>query len=71
MHKHPTHKIANKVLKIIAKQEQQSFQKIKKCFINGEIHITHRFWDILAEEKPNHGFTEVSHCPGCDKFSLE
>lgn len=71
MHQHTTHKIVRNILRTIAKQEQQSFQKIKQDFIDGEPHATHRFWEILTEVKPNHHFTEVSHCPGCDKFSLE
>lgn len=71
MHKHTTNKIVKKVLRIIAKQEKNLFSEIKWHFINGEIHVTHRFWEILAEEMPNHSFVDVYHCPGCGKFSLE
>lgn len=71
MHEHYTNRLVRGILKTIAKQEKCSFTEIKTHFINGEIHVTHRFWEILAEKKPKHHFIDVFHCPGCGKFFLE
>ena len=71
MHEHNANKLVRGILKKLAKQEKRPFPEIKWCFINGNSHLTHRFWEILAKEKPKHKFTDVYHCPGCNKFSLE
>jgi hypothetical protein len=71
MHEHSTNRLVKKILKTIAQRERCSFAKIRKNFINGEMHVTHLFWEILAEKKPDHAFTEVSHCPDCGKFTLD
>ena len=36
-----------------------------------EPYVTTHFWEILAQEHPDHKFTKVFHCTRCDKFTLE
>jgi len=72
MHVHDTNKIVKKILKQIAQDENKSFQAVKKLFaFYADPHVTHRFWEILAKQKPNHKYIDVFHCPGCDQFDLE
>lgn len=71
MHSHSANNLVKNALDALAKKEKLKFKKTKKLFIKGNIHITHLFWEILSEQNPGHKFSEVYHCPGCDKFSLE
>ena len=72
MHAHETDKIVVKILEQIAAEEKKPYKKIKKLFVvDCDFHITHRFWEILSQELLNHKYTDVIHCPGCKKFSLE
>ena len=72
MHKHSKthHKIVYHILKTIAHQIQKPFSEIKIAFIHGNPSITCRFAELLNKSYPK-AFTGVSHCPHCDKFSLE
>lgn len=72
MHFHSNNDIVVKILTQIAAEEKKPYKKIKKLFVvKCDIHVTHRFWDILAQEFPGHHYTKISHCPGCREFSLE
>jgi hypothetical protein len=73
MHNHSTtNKIVRNILRRIARETKQPFPEVKKLFaIKHDIPITMRFWELLNELHPQHGFTEVSCCPGCGKFDLQ
>ena len=72
MHSHDADKIVVKILNQLAVEEKKPYKKIKKLFVvNCDVHITHRFWKILAVELPKHNYIDVYHCPMCDKFTLE
>lgn len=71
-HKHRKHKMVKLTLLKIAKEQRKDFAEIKMLFTQiYDLDITYRFWQILRIRYPDHKFTEVSHCPGCDKFDLE
>lgn len=71
MHQHDkTNQIVLEVFKLITSKKGISFKKVKKLFIQGDPLITKLFWDFLRLQHPEQ-YQEVSHCPGCDKFTLE
>lgn len=74
MHAHSkTHnKMVRHVLRIIAHQDNSPFSEIRQKFVvYGDSDITARFWEMLKNNYPQQHFTEVFHCAGCKKFSLE
>ncbi len=72
MHLHSHDRLVKNILKIIAKEQKQSYKKVKKRFaFQADPQVTQRFWGILHSKHPHLGHNEVFHCPGCDKFELE
>lgn len=71
MHQHDkTNQIVLEIFKLITSKECIPFKKVKKLFIQGDPFITNLFWDFLRLQQPEQ-YQEVSHCPGCDEFTLE
>ena len=65
MHQHDkTNKTVLEIFKLI------TLKKVKRLFIQGDPLITKLFWDLLKSQQSEQ-YQEVSHCPGCDKFTLE
>jgi hypothetical protein len=74
MHTHSKthHKLVRQILRLIASQDHRPLPEIKHKFVvDGDLDITLRFWELLKKIYPKHHFTDVYHCPGCKKFSLE
>lgn len=72
MHRHNQDPIVRAILTTIAKEEKKPFKKVKKLFaFKGNLHITHRVGELLNQHYPNHTYSDVFHCPGCDQFDLE
>ena len=71
-HKHKQHKMVRSTLLKIAREQDKDFATIKRMFTRDCDHdVTIRFWELLKQNYPNHGYTDVYHCPGCGKFDLE
>ena len=74
MHNHSAtkNKFVRNILRGIARETKQSLSEVRVLFaIKQDLIITCRFWEILNETYPQHGFTEVSFCPDCGKFDLQ
>ncbi len=72
MHLHSHDRLVKIILKIIAKEQKQSYKKVKNRFaFQADTQVTQWFWDILHSKHPHLGHHEVFHCTGCDKFELE
>lgn len=72
MHSHKNTQLVISVLTEIADQNKLSYKKVKKLFVvKGNLCITGQFWELLKKLHPDENYTEVYHCPDCDKFSLE
>lgn len=71
MHQHDkTNQIVLEIFKLITLKKSIPFKKVKRLFIQGDPLITKLFWDFLRSQQSEQ-YQEVSHCPGCDKFTLE
>ena len=72
MHQHRYDNDVKKILMAIAKENKRSFKRIKNLFVvKNDSKITMRFWELVNQQYPNHLFTGVYHCPGCNRFDFE
>ena len=63
--------LINEILYHIAYEKNKSVEKIKRLLlIQKNDKINRRFWDILDNSLPNHGFTYVGCCAECGSFEL-
>ena len=71
-HSKTHHKMVRHILREIAAKTHTPYPGIKKLFVvDCDIDISLRFWDLLREHYQKHTFTDVFHCPECEKFELE
>ncbi len=63
--------VINEILHHIAYESNRSIEKIKRLLlIKKNTAVNNRFWEILDNSMPNHGFNYMGCCAQCGSLEL-
>ena len=69
--KHDTSDLVIDILLVIANEQNKSLERVKRLLlIKQNKAVNRRFWEILDDILPHHGFTSVGCCAECGSFEL-